>query len=159
MDLSNSHILSATLVQDNQIGETCWQGFQMRLNRTIQDVVHFAKKLPGFAALDQDDQISLIKGGCFEVCTHLLVCSCLCNVGVSFCLLKIFEHVGCKHSWLFIFTHCPAVIHYMCLSSLNLDLLFHAFGTFERDNYCSLVTSGIYPWRSSGCFSTKYCQL
>lgn len=52
---------------DSQIGETCWQGFQMRLNRTIQDVVHFAKKLPGFAALDQDDQISLIKGGCFEV--------------------------------------------------------------------------------------------
>ncbi|XP_076451081.1 uncharacterized protein LOC143286974 [Babylonia areolata] len=52
---------------DNQIGETCWQGFQMRLNRTIQDVVIFAKKLPGFAALDQDDQISLIKGGCFEV--------------------------------------------------------------------------------------------
>ncbi|KAL8579392.1 hypothetical protein ACOMHN_026757 [Nucella lapillus] len=52
---------------DNQIGETCWEGFQMRLNQTIQDVVIFAKKLPGFAALDQDDQISLIKGGCFEV--------------------------------------------------------------------------------------------
>nr|KAG5713765.1 hypothetical protein BaRGS_024392 [Batillaria attramentaria] len=48
-------------------GEMCWQGFQMRLNKTIQDVVIFAKKLPGFAALDQDDQISLIKGGCFEV--------------------------------------------------------------------------------------------
>lgn len=39
----------------------------MRLNKTIQDVVIFAKKLPGFSALDQDDQISLIKGGCFEV--------------------------------------------------------------------------------------------
>lgn len=48
-------------------GEMCWQGFQMRLNKTIQDVVIFAKKLPGFPALDQDDQISLIKGGCFEV--------------------------------------------------------------------------------------------
>ena len=71
-DLNTWSILSATLVQDNQIGETCWQGFQMRLNRTIQDVVHFAKKLPGFAALDQDDQISLIKGGCFEVCAHLV---------------------------------------------------------------------------------------
>ncbi|KAL8565098.1 hypothetical protein ACOMHN_005301 [Nucella lapillus] len=54
-------------VVDNPIGESCWQGFQMRLNRTIQDVVIFAKKLPGFGALDQDDQISLIKGGCFEV--------------------------------------------------------------------------------------------
>ncbi|XP_076458084.1 uncharacterized protein LOC143291852 [Babylonia areolata] len=54
-------------VMDGPIGESCWQGFQMRLNRTIQDVVIFAKKLPGFGALDQDDQISLIKGGCFEV--------------------------------------------------------------------------------------------
>ena len=45
----------------------CWHHFQMRLNRTIEDVVCFAKKIPGFAELDQDDQISLIKGGCFEV--------------------------------------------------------------------------------------------
>uniref|UniRef100_A0A2C9KBD7 Nuclear hormone receptor HR3 n=1 Tax=Biomphalaria glabrata TaxID=6526 RepID=A0A2C9KBD7_BIOGL len=48
-------------------GEMCWHHFQMRLNRTIEDVVCFAKKIPGFADLDQDDQISLIKGGCFEV--------------------------------------------------------------------------------------------
>ncbi|KAK7002611.1 flocculation protein FLO11, partial [Biomphalaria glabrata] len=47
-------------------GEMCWHHFQMRLNRTIEDVVCFAKKIPGFADLDQDDQISLIKGGCFE---------------------------------------------------------------------------------------------
>lgn len=43
----------------------------MRLNRTIEDVVCFAKKIPGFAELDQDDQISLIKGGCFEVCFYV----------------------------------------------------------------------------------------
>ncbi|XP_069124454.1 nuclear receptor subfamily 1 group D member 2-like isoform X1 [Argopecten irradians] len=48
-------------------GELCWEGFQSLLNKTIQDTVTFAKKIPGFPHLDQDDQISLIKGGCFEV--------------------------------------------------------------------------------------------
>ena len=62
-----SRQLSSVLQPDAQMGHTCWQGFKMGLNRTIQDVVHFAKKLPGFASLDQADQISLIKGGCFEV--------------------------------------------------------------------------------------------
>lgn len=27
----------------------------------------FAKKIPGFTSLEQDSQIKLIKGGCFEV--------------------------------------------------------------------------------------------
>jgi hypothetical protein len=49
-------------------GEVCWQGFQSLLNTTIQDTVTFAKKVPGFSRLQQEDQISLIKGGCFEVC-------------------------------------------------------------------------------------------
>ncbi|KAK3089221.1 hypothetical protein FSP39_001853 [Pinctada imbricata] len=48
-------------------GEICWDGFQSLLNKTIQDTVTFAKKIPGFTHLDQEDQISLIKGGCFEV--------------------------------------------------------------------------------------------
>lgn len=48
-------------------GEVCWQGFQSLLNTTIQDTVTFAKKVPGFSRLQQEDQISLIKGGCFEV--------------------------------------------------------------------------------------------
>ena len=33
----------------------------------VRDVIRFAKKVPGFTALDLDDQVSLIKGGCFEV--------------------------------------------------------------------------------------------
>ncbi|KAL3877609.1 hypothetical protein ACJMK2_035303 [Sinanodonta woodiana] len=48
-------------------GEVCWNSFQKLLNKTIQDVINFAKKIPGFTNLDQEDQISLIKGGCFEV--------------------------------------------------------------------------------------------
>ncbi|XP_061175238.1 uncharacterized protein LOC133184275 isoform X2 [Saccostrea echinata] len=50
-----------------EAGEVCWEGFQSLLNKTIQDTVTFAKKIPGFPHLDQDDHISLIKGGCFEV--------------------------------------------------------------------------------------------
>ena len=45
----------------------CWNAFQRLLNKSIQDVINFAKKIPGFTNLDQEDQISLIKGGCFEV--------------------------------------------------------------------------------------------
>ncbi|KAL4240487.1 hypothetical protein ACF0H5_001278 [Mactra antiquata] len=48
-------------------GEVCWNSFQSLLNKSIQDVINFAKKIPGFTNLDQEDQISLIKGGCFEV--------------------------------------------------------------------------------------------
>ncbi|XP_012941338.2 mucin-19 [Aplysia californica] len=61
----SQHLKSGS--QGTSTGEMCWHHFQMRLNRTIEDVVCFAKKIPGFAELDQDDQISLIKGGCFEV--------------------------------------------------------------------------------------------
>ena len=50
-------------------GEICWNAFQKLLNKSIQDVINFAKKIPGFTNLDQEDQISLIKGGCFEVTT------------------------------------------------------------------------------------------
>lgn len=70
MDSMIGKIISTHLKAGNQggsVGEMCWHHFQMRLNRTIEDVVCFAKKIPGFAELDQDDQISLIKGGCFEV--------------------------------------------------------------------------------------------
>ncbi|WAQ97407.1 NR1D2-like protein, partial [Mya arenaria] len=47
-------------------GEVCWNAFQRLLNQSIQDVINFAKRIPGFTNLDQEDQISLIKGGCFE---------------------------------------------------------------------------------------------
>ncbi|XP_041362946.1 uncharacterized protein LOC121378724 isoform X2 [Gigantopelta aegis] len=62
------HLVNAENKQQGiTTGEISWKHFQMRLNNTIQDVVIFAKKIPTFTNLDQDDQISLIKGGCFEV--------------------------------------------------------------------------------------------
>ncbi|XP_064639409.1 uncharacterized protein LOC135494959 isoform X2 [Lineus longissimus] len=54
-------------IPEEKLPEVCWQGFQMRFNEVLQDVVRFAKKIPGFSTFNTDDQISLIRGGCFEV--------------------------------------------------------------------------------------------
>jgi hypothetical protein len=53
--------------QANHESDLCWQRFKTRFNEVVRDVIHFAKKIPGFSVLDLDDQVCLIKGGCFEV--------------------------------------------------------------------------------------------
>ena len=47
--------------------DLCWQKFKLRFNEIVRDVIRFAKAIPGFAELDLEDQISLLKGGGFEV--------------------------------------------------------------------------------------------
>ena len=44
-----------------------WQQFAIRVTPSVQRVVEFAKRLPGFSELPQDDQLILIKVGFFEV--------------------------------------------------------------------------------------------
>lgn len=44
-----------------------WQHFAASLTPSIQRVVEFAKKVPGFLELTQDDQLLLIKKGFFEI--------------------------------------------------------------------------------------------
>ncbi|XP_014785443.1 uncharacterized protein LOC106880133 isoform X3 [Octopus bimaculoides] len=63
-DIQNGPSLSS---RTEKLGDLCWQSFQHRINKTIQDVIVFAKKIPGFTSLEQDSQIKLIKGGCFEI--------------------------------------------------------------------------------------------
>lgn len=48
-------------------GDMCWQKFKSRFNDVVRDVIRYAKQIPGFAELDLDDQIALLKGGGFEV--------------------------------------------------------------------------------------------
>nr|CAG4638328.1 EOG090X036X [Cyclestheria hislopi] len=43
------------------------QDFSERFSPAIRDVVEFAKRLPGFALLAQDDQVTLLRAGVFEV--------------------------------------------------------------------------------------------
>ncbi|XP_064599858.1 ecdysone-induced protein 78C-like [Liolophura sinensis] len=44
-----------------------WQNLSTLITPTIQTVVEFAKRVPGFPDLSQDDQLILIKAGFFEV--------------------------------------------------------------------------------------------
>lgn len=52
---------------DDNLAAACWKAYEARFNEAITDVVNFAKRIPGFTALETDDQIILIKGGSFEV--------------------------------------------------------------------------------------------
>lgn len=44
-----------------------WQEYALLVNPSIQQVVEFAKQVPGFLALNQLDQLLLIKSGFFEI--------------------------------------------------------------------------------------------
>lgn len=44
-----------------------WQHFAGRITPSVQRVVEFAKRVPGFCDFSQDDQLILIKLGFFEV--------------------------------------------------------------------------------------------
>ncbi|XP_046608258.1 ecdysone-induced protein 78C isoform X1 [Neodiprion virginianus] len=49
-----------------------WQQFAARVTPSVQRVVEFAKRVPGFCDLTQDDQLILIKVGFFEIwLTHV----------------------------------------------------------------------------------------
>ncbi|XP_055627141.1 ecdysone-induced protein 78C isoform X2 [Toxorhynchites rutilus septentrionalis] len=49
-----------------------WQQYALRMTPSVQRVVEFAKRVPGFAEFLQDDQLILIKLGFFEVwLTHV----------------------------------------------------------------------------------------
>nr|VZI00011.1 unnamed protein product [Spirometra erinaceieuropaei] len=45
---------------------SCLTVFQQRFNEIMQDVVRFAKKIPGFAELPAEDRVALVQSGCFE---------------------------------------------------------------------------------------------
>lgn len=44
-----------------------WQNFAVLVTPSIQRVVEFAKRIPGFLELTQDDQLIMIKLGFFEI--------------------------------------------------------------------------------------------
>ena len=48
--------------------------FSARFSPAIRGVVEFAKKIPGFARLNTDDQVTLLKAGVFEVLLVRLAC-------------------------------------------------------------------------------------
>lgn len=64
-----------------------WLDCADKLTAVVQQVIEFAKRLPGFAKLVQDDQIMLLKGGT----ATLFSVSGLCHVGCSF---KVIAHIS-----------------------------------------------------------------
>jgi len=46
-----------------QSNEELWAETSQRLTDQVQQIIEFAKFVPGFISLPQDDQIMLLKGG------------------------------------------------------------------------------------------------
>ncbi|XP_042372269.1 nuclear receptor subfamily 1 group D member 1-like, partial [Plectropomus leopardus] len=44
-----------------------WEDFSLSFTPAVREVVEFAKHIPGFSALTQNDQVTLLKAGTFEV--------------------------------------------------------------------------------------------
>ncbi|XP_022607870.1 nuclear receptor subfamily 1 group D member 1-like [Seriola dumerili] len=44
-----------------------WEDFSLSFTPAVREVVEFAKHIPGFSALSQNDQVTLLKAGTFEV--------------------------------------------------------------------------------------------
>lgn len=60
------------------------QDFSKRFSPAIRGVVEFAKRIPGFAFLSQDDQVTLLKAGVFEVLLVRLACMFDAQVRIFF---------------------------------------------------------------------------
>ncbi|XP_033728455.1 uncharacterized protein LOC117317690 [Pecten maximus] len=57
--------LNANLATDPN--DNCWEDFSEFFSPAIKSVVDFAKAIPGFALLNADDQVTLLKASTFEV--------------------------------------------------------------------------------------------
>ncbi|CAB3258860.1 unnamed protein product [Arctia plantaginis] len=58
---------SSTTDRTTDIRSVLWYNMALRMTPAVSQVVEFAKRLPGFHALPQDDQLILIKLGFFEI--------------------------------------------------------------------------------------------
>ncbi|GLV39890.1 Hormone receptor 3 [Carabus blaptoides fortunei] len=61
------HDLSRLLYYKNMAHEELWLECAQKLTTVIQQIIEFAKMVPGFMKLSQDDQIVLLKAGSFEL--------------------------------------------------------------------------------------------
>ncbi|XP_039297191.1 probable nuclear hormone receptor HR3 isoform X2 [Nilaparvata lugens] len=59
--------LSKLLYYKNMAHEELWLECAQKLTTVIQQIIEFAKMVPGFMKLSQDDQIVLLKAGSFEL--------------------------------------------------------------------------------------------
>lgn len=48
-----------------------WESFSQCFTPAVKEVVEFAKGIPGFQELSQQDQVMLLKSGTFQVVTYI----------------------------------------------------------------------------------------
>lgn len=48
-----------------------WESFSQCFTPAVKEVVEFAKGIPGFQELSQQDQVMLLKSGTFQVMTYI----------------------------------------------------------------------------------------
>ncbi|XP_076298066.1 nuclear hormone receptor 3 ROR-beta isoform X2 [Lasioglossum baleicum] len=61
------HDLTRLIYYKNMAHEQLWLECAQKLTAVIQQIIEFAKMVPGFMKLSQDDQIVLLKAGSFEL--------------------------------------------------------------------------------------------
>nr|AST48087.1 ecdysone-inducible protein 78 [Nilaparvata lugens] len=64
---SSPEVASSTLESAEEERIWLWQQLALHVTPTVQRIVEFAKRVPGFCELSQDDQLILIKVGFFEL--------------------------------------------------------------------------------------------
>lgn len=69
-------------VSPSRSSQEVWEEFSMSFTPAVQEVVDFAKRIPGFRDLPKNDQVSLLKAGTFEVSGQEGTRACRLPVGV-----------------------------------------------------------------------------
>lgn len=69
------HDLSRLLYYKNMAHEQLWLECAQKLTTVIQQIIEFAKMVPGFMKLSQDDQIVLLKAGWYNFSATFLFLS------------------------------------------------------------------------------------
>lgn len=54
-------------VDPRKTSQEIWEEFSLSFTPAVQEVVDFAKRIPGFRDLPENDQVGLLKAGTFEV--------------------------------------------------------------------------------------------
>ncbi len=83
----------------NKTPQEIWEDFSLSFTPAVREVVEFAKHIPGFSTLSQNDQVTLLKAGTFEVsywCFSSNSANYSLMVLLSACL---FLNISCRSSW------------------------------------------------------------
>lgn len=58
---------TSPFVDSRKSSQEIWEEFSLSFTPAVQEVVDFAKRIPGFRNLPENDQVGLLKAGTFEV--------------------------------------------------------------------------------------------